>query len=197
MIGFIVRVYKSFKYLNNISLTLSREYSRGVEDALDGFRKAHRKAADTITDLVVAGEDRQDDLRKTYTNRIDGTDKAWNERCMICKRYTENERARLRSMQVFISKFTIDFMEVYASLLKYMAHIREASDKILIGAASIKDSESRLERIKGIADKLIKEAEPVMKLTEEDLSAKERARGTLSANKPGSTTSDGGSGKST
>ena len=197
MIGFVVRLYKSFKYLGNSTLVLSMEYSRGVEDALDGFKKAQLKAVNTIADMVEEGEDRQDSLRKTYTSRIDAVDKTWNIRCQLCKQYVEKERTRLRAMQRFISRFTSDFTDVYASLLKELASVREANDKILIGSARMKDSESRLETLKRMADKLITEAEPVMRLTEEDLSAKERNGKHLPDYKSGSPSSDGRSGGST
>jgi len=188
-------MYKSYKYLSNSTLVLAAEYARGVEDALDGFKKAQKRSTDTIANLVESGEDRQDSLRNIYTSRIDGVEKTWNIRCKLCKQYTENERIRLRRLQSYASKFIHDFTSMYGALLRHVEFVSEANNKILTSAATLKDSQTRLERLKKAVDRAVTEAEPLMRLTEEDLSAKERAGIPLHGYKPGTPIADGRGGK--
>jgi len=196
MIRFFVKLYKSYKYVDNSSLALANEYARGVEEALSGFQKAHKKATDVIDTMAGEEEDRHSELRKACKERIDSIEKSWHIKCKLCKQYTENERIRLRGMQNYISRYMYEFTEVYNALLRNISFVQDANDKILKGSAIMKDSSDRLEILKKSADKLIAEAEPVLRLTEEDI-AKKRAKRYMSTDKRKVQPTDGQRGEGT
>jgi uncharacterized coiled-coil DUF342 family protein len=191
VIRFILRLKKSYDFMENSELALMKEYTRGVNDATAKVKSQLSGAMNTISKISHDAIETTKDLSDTFRSSITNEEERWLSKCKLCKKSMDAERRRIKGIADEMRTAMNEFSEVYSKLFKHAAFVDSAHDTILNSTAQIKASKDLLRRIGDEYDDFVYKFAPIMEKTIEDNYVEERNSTNGSRNQQGTKAPNG------
>lgn len=192
IIGFILKLKRAYDYIEDADIALTREYSRGINDATCKVKSQLGTALDTISKVSHEAMETSKNLSEGFRASLTDEENRWQSKCKMCKQSVDAERYKLRSIQDSLREALNQFSEIYGKLFKHASFVDSAHDTILNSTAQVKASKNILEKIGDEYDSFKDRIHPILNISIEDNYAEKGERPAGGRNKPGVETSNDG-----